>query len=105
MHQHALLHLTCQLTPLAPQVKFEPAAPVGDKSSGGLLAGRQQVGQQQQQGGKQQQHGSGEAQQQQQGEEPLFPHLYGSIDFAAVVQELPMQRGPDGTFLGIEGLA
>lgn len=86
------------------QVKFEPAAPVGNKSSGGLLAGRQQDGHEQQQGGQQQQQeqqGSGAAQQ---GSGPLFPHLYGSIDFAAVVRELPMQRAADGTFLGIEGL-
>lgn len=65
------------------QVKFEPAAPVGDKSSGGLLAGQQQ----------------------QQQQEPLFPHLYGSINFEAVLDELPMRRSPDGCFLSIEGLA
>ena len=75
------------------QVKFEPAAPVGNKSSGGLLAGQQQ-----------EQEGQPEQQQQPHEEEPLFPHLYGSIDFEAVQQELPMQRAADGRFLGIEGL-
>ncbi|MEW5307963.1 MAG: hypothetical protein WDW36_010330 [Sanguina aurantia] len=33
-----------------------------------------------------------------------FPHLYGCIDFAAVLQELPVERAEDGTFLGIPGL-
>ncbi|MEW5319474.1 MAG: hypothetical protein WDW38_010623 [Sanguina aurantia] len=32
------------------------------------------------------------------------PHLYGCIDFAAVLQELPVERAEDGTFLGIPGL-
>ena len=77
-------------------MKFEPAAPVGNKSSGGLLAGQQQ----EQEGQPEQQQ-----QQQQQREEPLFPHLYGSIDFEAVQQELPMHRAADGRFLGIEGLS
>lgn len=67
---------------LCVQVRLEPAAPVGDKSSGGLL-GQQQEREQQ---------------------EPLFPHLYGTIDFGSVVGELPMQRGSDGSFLGIQGL-
>jgi len=26
----------------------------------------------------------------------LFPHLYGDLDFAAVVQVTPLQTGPDG---------
>lgn len=37
-------------------------------------------------------------------QEPLFPHLYGTIDFAAVESEVLMQRDADGTFLGIPGL-
>lgn len=61
---------------------------MGDRSSGGLL------------GGAQQQQGQG----QQQPAEPLFPHLYGTIDFAAVVQRVPMQRATDGSFTGIAGL-
>lgn len=103
---------------LAPQVKFEPAAPVGDRSSNGLLTNGQhgqdgsrqqeqqaQETQQERHQGEQQQ---GEQQQGQQGKapkEPLFPHLYGTIDFAAVVDELPMQRGADGRFTGIVGVA
>jgi uncharacterized protein (DUF952 family) len=34
----------------------------------------------------------------------LFPHLYGTIDAAAVVRELPVVRAADGAFLAIEGL-
>uniref|UniRef100_A0A383VBQ5 DUF952 domain-containing protein n=1 Tax=Tetradesmus obliquus TaxID=3088 RepID=A0A383VBQ5_TETOB len=33
-----------------------------------------------------------------------FPHLYGTIDFAAVSAELPVERAADGTFLAIVGL-
>lgn len=62
----------CTLEP--PQVKYEPAAPVGDKASEGLDA------------------------------ETLFPHLYGTIDFGSVVQELPVTRAADGSFLSIQGL-
>eukprot|EP00882_Tetradesmus_deserticola_P007484 GHRQ01007883.1.p1 GENE.GHRQ01007883.1~~GHRQ01007883.1.p1 ORF type:complete len:137 (+),score=69.07 GHRQ01007883.1:309-719(+) len=36
--------------------------------------------------------------------EQLFPHLYGTIDFAAVTAELPVERATDGTFLAIPGL-
>jgi uncharacterized protein (DUF952 family) len=31
---------------------------------------------------------------------PLFPHIYGPIDRAAVVEVRPARRSPDGTFLG-----
>lgn len=31
---------------------------------------------------------------------PLFPHIYGPIDAAAIVAVRPAQRGADGTFLG-----
>ncbi|KAF6263908.1 hypothetical protein COO60DRAFT_1634833 [Scenedesmus sp. NREL 46B-D3] len=34
----------------------------------------------------------------------LFPHLFGTIDFAAVCAELPVERAADGTFLAIPGL-
>lgn len=34
----------------------------------------------------------------------LFPHLYGSIDAAAVVRELGVARDAAGTFLSIDGL-
>jgi uncharacterized protein (DUF952 family) len=30
----------------------------------------------------------------------LFPHIYGPIDRAAVVETHPVRRGPDGEFLG-----
>lgn len=60
------------------QVKWEPAAPVGNTASAGLT-------------------GKGE-------DEPLFPHLYGTIDFDSVVAELPVERRSDGTFLYIAGL-
>ncbi|KAL4419496.1 hypothetical protein ABPG77_002282 [Micractinium sp. CCAP 211/92] len=100
---------------LTAEVKFEPAAPVGDRSSSGLLSKGQheEDGSQEQQQGQQQQGqqqpGQQQQGQQQQGEgapkEPLFPHLYGTIDFAAVVDELPMQRSADGRFTGIVGVA
>ena len=79
-----------------PQVKYEPAAPVGDKSSGGLLKKPAPPAEQQQE--VQQEGAAGGA------EEPLFPHLYGTIDLGSVVGELPMQRGEGGTFLSIQGL-
>ena len=31
---------------------------------------------------------------------PLFPHIYGPIDRAAVIEVRPARRSPDGTFLG-----
>ena len=61
------------------QVKFEPAAAVGNTPPGNLTKGKQ-------------------------GEEPLFPHLYGTIDFDAVVEELPVARNADGTFVSVEGV-
>eukprot|EP00198_Chlamydomonas_reinhardtii_P007250 XP_001696586.1 predicted protein [Chlamydomonas reinhardtii] len=64
-------------------VIFEPAAPVGSKSSDGLSAG-------------------GEAKAKE--ELPLFPHLYGTIDFGAVTAELPIERDASGAFLSIPGL-
>ena len=57
-------------------VKFEAAAPVGDKATSDFG----------------------------QKNEQLFPHLYGPVDEAAVVAELGVQRGEDGSFTGIEGL-
>lgn len=36
---------------------------------------------------------------------PLFPHLYGTINFDALVRTWPMQRDAStGEFLKIEGL-
>lgn len=63
---------------LTSEVKFEAAAPVGDKATSDF-------------GGKK-------------SEEQNFPHLYGAIDEAAVVTELGVQRQEDGTFTGIDGL-
>ena len=37
-------------------------------------------------------------------EAALFPHLYGPIDFEAVVEVLPIHRLENGTFLEIIGL-
>jgi uncharacterized protein (DUF952 family) len=31
---------------------------------------------------------------------PLFPHIYGPIDRAAIVEVRAVRRAPDGTFLG-----
>lgn len=70
---------------LTAEVKYEPAAPVGNTSSGGLLGGAQQLAEEQPQA-------------------PLFPHLYGALDLAAVVRRVPMQRAADGSFTGIAGL-
>ena len=36
---------------------------------------------------------------------PLFPHLYGTIDFDAVLQEHAVDRDPEsGRYLRIEGV-
>ena len=34
----------------------------------------------------------------------VFPHLYGTIDFDAVVAKLPVKRSMSGEFLSVEGL-
>jgi len=60
------------------QVKFEPAAPVGERPSHGLTS--------------------------KETDEPLFPHLYGTIDFESIIEELDINRGDDGTFLSITGI-
>ena len=33
-----------------------------------------------------------------------FPHLYAPIDTTQAVRVLPVQRSPDGTFLGVDGV-
>lgn len=88
---------------LQAEVKFEPAAPVGDKSSGGLLSGSTQQPQQAQQG--EQQQAAAVAVAEAAPAETLFPHLYGTIDYEAVVEKLPMERDAEGRFLGIHGVA
>lgn len=59
---------------LTSEVKYEPAAPVGDK--------QQPVGD----------------------DVPLFPHLFGTINFSAVVRTCPMTRSAEGEFLSIDGM-
>lgn len=64
---------------LTDKVVFEPAAPVGTKPA----------------------HASNS-----QDEEPvLFPHLYGTINFDSVVEELAVDRDEAGRFLKIHGAA
>lgn len=55
---------------LTSEVKFEPAAPVGDKAA-------------------------------QLSDERKWPHLYGTIDFAAVERRLPVRRDGEARFLEI----
>mmetsp|Transcript_35177 Transcript_35177/g.111185 ORF Transcript_35177/g.111185 Transcript_35177/m.111185 type:complete len:152 (+) Transcript_35177:180-635(+) len=57
---------------LTSEVKFEPAAPVGDKPAADT--------------------------------DTLFPHLFGTIDFASVVEEKPVERDGTGKFLSISGV-
>lgn len=64
---------------LSAEVKYEPAAPVGEKETTNFSQNGSQV--------------------------ELFPHLYGTIDFKAVVQELDVTRDQEtGEFLSIAGL-
>ncbi|CAM9889344.1 unnamed protein product [Pylaiella littoralis] len=73
---------------LKSEVKFEAAAPVGDKPA----------------------HSKAEAEDRPAGpdgkqpRQPLFPHIYGPIDSAAVVAELAVKRTDAGAFLSIEDL-
>lgn len=69
--------LALDASKLTAQVKYEPAAPVGNTAA----------------------HTAAEGE-----EAPLFPHLFSPIDAGAVVREWPMQRGSDGSFTGIAGL-
>ncbi|KAG2430658.1 hypothetical protein HYH02_013656 [Chlamydomonas schloesseri] len=69
---------------LSAKVIFEPAAAVGNKPSDGLAAGGAETAKE---------------------ALPLFPHLYGTIDFGAVTAELPIERDAAGEFLSIPGLA
>ena len=71
-HPGHWLLLVCDLTKLEGEVKWEPAAPVGDVKAGfGGSDGK------------------------------LFPHLYGPIAARGVDVELKVERAPDGTFLSI----
>ena len=59
-------------------VRLEPAAPVGETQPSAEVAGAD--------GGA------------------LFPHLYGPILHESVVAVHPVARGPDGEFLGVDGV-
>eukprot|EP00892_Ulva_mutabilis_P010986 jgi/Ulvmu1/825/UM010_0199.1 len=64
---------------LSAEVKYEPAAPVGEKETTNFSQNGSQV--------------------------ELFPHLYGTIDFKAVAEELEVTRNSEtGEFLSIAGL-
>ena len=64
---------------LSAEVKYEAAAPVGEKETTNFSQNGSQV--------------------------ELFPHLYGTIDFKAVVEELDVTRdSATGEFLSIAGL-
>ena len=58
-------------------MKYEPAAPVGDKPAKELKPGEQAL---------------------------VFPHLYGGINIDAITAELSIQRADNGKFVAIEGL-
>ena len=86
------LLLDLEVSKLGPrEVKYEPAAPVGETQPSEELKKKQKGD-----GGG----GDGDGE----GAETLFPHLYGGIPKGAVVRERKVVRGEDGTFLGIEGM-
>jgi uncharacterized protein (DUF952 family) len=66
----------CDRAVLQGEVKFEPAAPVGDKASFDKPPAE---------------------------DEPLVPHLYGPIELGSVTAKLAVVRDA-GKFLSIEGL-
>lgn len=82
---------------LTSEVKYEAAAPVGDKPAHVKTKG----------------DGDGDdSEEQEEGGEKkekrkptLFPHIYGPIDVAAVTAELVVTRADDGAFLSIEDLS
>ncbi|GLC45007.1 hypothetical protein PLESTB_001744300 [Pleodorina starrii] len=83
---------------LTAKVVFEPAAPVGNKSSEGLLGeAGSAAGTEGTTATTKEAAGAAEA-------GPLFPHLYGTIDYDAVQSELAIHRDADGTFVSIPGL-
>lgn len=61
------------------EVRFEAAAPVGDKATKTFRDGDAEDVQ-------------------------VFPHLYGTINFDAVIAELSVKRASDGTFESIDGV-
>ncbi|CAN0027261.1 unnamed protein product [Scytosiphon promiscuus] len=83
------LCLRIDISLLKAEVKFEAAAPVGDKPA---LIHSDTEG------------GDGEAGKGEPSEQPLAPHIYGAIEAAGVVAELAVERSDDGGFLSIEGV-
>lgn len=73
------LVLQLQESALKHEVRYEAAAPVGDKASKNFSN-----------------DSSADVQ--------TFPHLYGAINSDAVTAELSVARSADGTFEGIEGI-
>eukprot|EP00854_Cymbomonas_tetramitiformis_P012995 gene12995-15357_t len=67
--------LSIESSKLTSEVKFEPAADVGNKKSEGLGEDDKPL---------------------------LFPHLYGTVDFESVAKELPVKRNEAGKFLSIQ---
>ena len=75
------------------EVRYEPAAPVGETQPSEEL--------------KKKQKGEGEGEEgkgKDQETDTLFPHLYAGIPKSAVVKERKVTRGEDGSFVGIEGM-
>ncbi|CAM9588025.1 unnamed protein product [Choristocarpus tenellus] len=70
---------------LTSEVKYEAAAPVGEKTAHSTQSAGEEAGE------------SVENAQE-------FPHIYGPINPAAVVAELLVKRTMDGSFISVEGL-
>lgn len=68
--------LLIELEDACGDVRFEPAAPVGETQPSAAVAG----------------------------EGDLFPHLYGPIEHRHVVRTHAVQRAADGTFVGVAGV-
>jgi uncharacterized protein (DUF952 family) len=76
---HTGKYLVLRLDPdkLRGEVKYEPAAPVGDKDPTVFGDGK---------------------------DPQVFPHLFGTIDVEAVVAEHHVTRDASGTFIAIDGI-
>lgn len=81
--------LELDVSKLSAEVKYEPAAPVGETQPSEQLKK------------KQKEEGKEEEEEE---TETLFPHLYGGIPKSAVVKERKVLREEDGSFLAIEGM-
>lgn len=93
---------------LGGEVRYEPAAPVGDTQPSEELKAKQGGSG----GGGEEEKEKEEEKQEEATKEPppatavLFPHLYGGIPTrgGAVIREKKVTRGEDGSFLSIEGM-